>query len=107
MVDGQGPISHFTVERLAERGISLGKDIRFPISLSEADLASADLVIAVKEAEHRAMMEEQFPAWADRITYWAIDDLDCALPEEALPLCEEQVEALVQRLAVEDKAQAA
>ena len=65
---------------------------------SWANLAAADLVIAVKEDEHRAMMARQFPLWQDRIEYWAIDDLDCAMPEEALPGLEEKIRALVARL---------
>lgn len=42
---------------------------RWPIQLSEIDLEEADLVIDVKEAEQRAMMEEQSPEWANRIKY--------------------------------------
>jgi hypothetical protein len=32
------------------------------------------------------------------VEYWHIDDLDCAEPEEALPLLETQVRRLVDRL---------
>ena len=98
MADGCGPISRSTVERLAERGIHLNGNIRFPISLTEADLEDAHLVVALKEAEHRDMMAEQFPAWEDRIEYWHVDDIDCATPDETLPLCETHVEALIERL---------
>ncbi len=98
MADGYGPIASFTVERLAVRGIHLNGSIRFPVSLSEADLQNADLVVALKEGEHRAMMTEQFPEWADRIEYWHVDDIDCATADEALPLCETNVETLVERL---------
>lgn len=98
MADGQGPISDYTVERLKNMGVACDAQ-RFPISLSAADLQMADLVVAVKRAEHHAMMQKQFPDWAERVEYWHIDDLDCALPEEALPLCEKQVRALVERLA--------
>jgi protein-tyrosine phosphatase len=98
MADGQGPISEFTVERLTARGIALDEPIRFPLPLTLEDLENADLVVAVKEAEHRAMMEEQFSAWVDRIEYWAVDDLDCAPPDDALPVCEACVETLVERL---------
>jgi len=98
MADGYGPIASYTVERLAALGIHLNGKIRFPIPLSEPDLRSADLVVALKEEEHRAMMEEQFPAWSDRIEYWHIDDIDCAAPDETLPLCETHVDALVRRL---------
>jgi protein-tyrosine phosphatase len=99
MADGYGPIASFTVDRQAARGIHLNGNIRFPVPLSEADLRSADLVVAMKEAEHRAMMQDQFPAWADRIEYWHVDDIDCAPPDDALPVCEACVEALVERLA--------
>jgi protein-tyrosine phosphatase len=98
MVDGEGPISEFTIDRLREQGIPLDAE-RFPIPLSEADLESADLVVAVKEAEHRPMMRQQFPAWEDRIQYWHVDDLDCATPDEALPVCQKCVQSLVERLA--------
>jgi protein-tyrosine phosphatase len=100
MADGYGPIANFTVDRLAAHGVLLDENIRLPISLSESDLENADLVVALKEGEHRAMMVEQFPAWADRIEYWHVDDIDCATADEALPMCETNVLALVERLAV-------
>ena len=102
MADGEGPLSEFTAYRLTAMGVPFD-GARFPIQLSAADLESADLVIAVKEAEHRAMMEEQFPDWASRIEYWHVDDLDCATPEEALPICAECIEALVDRLAAAER----
>lgn len=107
MADGLGPVSEFTVEALSELGIPLESKPRFPMPLVRRDLESADLVVAVKEAEHRAMMEAQFPDWADRIQYWAIDDLDCAGPEEALPLCRVEVERLIDRLVQSHASEAA
>jgi hypothetical protein len=48
-------------------------------------------------------MVEQFPTWADRIEYWHIDDMDCATADEALPILQSCIEALMVRLAaVED-----
>jgi protein-tyrosine phosphatase len=79
---------------------------RFPIQLSEVDFADADLVVALKKAEHHAMMVEQFPAWVDRITYWHVDDLDCATADEALPLCEACLKFLVETLLAEQVASA-
>lgn len=95
--DNIGPISRYTVEALRLRGIAVDED-RLPRALTLADLAGADLVIAVKESEHRAMMADQFPLWEDRVEYWHIDDIDCAGPEESLPVLEETVRALVGRL---------
>ena len=95
-----GPISRFAMEGLKQRGIPMNGQ-RFPIQLSLPDLAGSNLVIALKEAEHRAILVEQFPLWADGVEYWHIDDLDCAGPEEALPVLEERVRALVQRLTLD------
>ena len=98
-----GPISHHTIGALERRGIPLAESPRDPMPLTLADLDEADLVVAVKEAEHRAMMARQFPHWTDRIEYWQVDDLDCAESHEALPFLERQVHALVERLSVTDK----
>ncbi len=97
-----GPISHHTVNALQQRGITLDEEPRAPKPLALSDLAEADLVVAVKEAEHRALMAEQFPLWKDRIEYWHVDDLDCAHASEALPHLEQQVHALVERLRTAD-----
>ena len=45
-----------------------------------------------------AMMMAQFPLWADQIEYWHIDDIDCAPPNEALPILEQTIRELVERL---------
>ncbi len=97
-----GPISPYTVDALQLRGIPLEGPPREPKALTLADLAEADLVVAVKETEHRAMMAAQFPLWKDRIEYWHVDDLDCAEAFEALPHLENQIHALVERLRTAD-----
>jgi len=104
MAQNVGPISTFTVERLTQMAVPFDGD-RLPVQLSEADLEGADLVVALKEAEHHAMMLEQFPAWAHRIEYWHVDDLDCATAEEALPFCEACVRSLVRRLLADEERQ--
>lgn len=35
------------------------------------------------------------PLWADQIEYWHIDDIDCAPPDEALPILEQTIRELV------------
>jgi protein-tyrosine phosphatase len=97
-LDNPGPISRYAIERLNGLGITINSNSRFPRQLTEADLSDAGLVIAVKEAEHREMLREIFPTWADQVEYWHIDDLDCAEPQESLPVLENKVRALVKRL---------
>jgi protein-tyrosine phosphatase len=93
-----GPISRATVLWLQSQGITLPDEHRLPRALSAADLQAAALVVALKEAEHRPLLEQLFPVWADRVEYWHVHDLDFALPEQALPVLVSKVEDLVKRL---------
>ena len=93
-----GAVSRYTVEKLHALGIPINGDARLPRQLAEVDLLSANLVVAVKEAEHRPLLADLFPSWTDRVVYWHIDDLDCAEPEETLPAIEHRVRALGGRL---------
>ena len=96
-----GPISRYTLARLKKQGIDHDADQRFPLPLSEADLAAADLIVAVKEAEHRPLVAARFPAWPDRIEYWHVHDLDCATPDDAFPRLESELIQLLDRLATQ------
>jgi protein-tyrosine phosphatase len=98
----EGPLSEFAAYRLTALDIPFDGQ-RFPIQLAAVDLEDADLVIALKKTEHHPMMVSQFPAWADRITYWHIDDMDCATADESLPICEACVKFLVDALLAEQK----
>jgi protein-tyrosine phosphatase len=94
----EGPISRHTSARLGDLGISIPEPIRQPLWLTEKDLLDAQLVVAMKTAEHRGMMDAHFPHWASLIEYWDIDDLDCAGPGVALPQIEAAVNLLLRRL---------
>jgi protein-tyrosine phosphatase len=94
-----GPISRHTVARLKEQGIASDGCDRFPLPVSEADLSAADHIVAVKEAEHRPLVEMKFPKWLERIEYWHVHDLDCATPDDAIPHLEGEVLRLLDRLA--------
>ena len=94
-----GPISRHTLASLQARGIDLDTCQRSPLPVCEADLAAADHIVAVKEAEHRPIFEANFPTWRDRIEYWHVHDLDCAAPDHAIPHLEREVAKLLDRLA--------
>jgi protein-tyrosine phosphatase len=94
-----GPISRYTIARLKEKGIAHDSDPRFPLPVSEADLAAANHIVAVKEAEHRPLVATKFPTWSDRIEYWHVHDLDCATPDDAFPHLERELNRLIDRLA--------
>jgi len=96
--DNVGPISAHARKCLDELGIALPDPLRLPIDVLERDLAEARLIVALKEAEHRPLMEARFPDWVERVEYWHVHDLDCAQPTEALPQVKRHVEELVLRL---------
>lgn len=93
-VNNVGPISQYTVRRLAELGIEIGDRERFPRSAESADLAAADRIIALDETEHRPMMAQRFPQWAEAIAYWNVCDVDKTPAETALPEIERRIEEL-------------
>ncbi|GMU20992.1 MAG: hypothetical protein AMXMBFR13_10880 [Phycisphaerae bacterium] len=96
-----GPVSLHVLGRLSVCGVEAGRQHREPLPLVADDLAGSDLVIALKKSEHRPLIGEQFADWVDRVEYWQVHDLDVCGPDEALSEIEEQVEALVARLARE------
>jgi len=93
-----GPISHHAISGLQTRGIPLPEPHRFPLVVDGRDFETFDQVVAVKEAEHRPMMLERFPTWAERIEYWHIHDIDFAEPDVALVKLEVQLRKFVGRL---------
>lgn len=93
-----GPISPHTLHGLALREIPV-EPVRAPIALTEADLHAAHLVIALKQTEHKPLLQQRFPDWAERVDYWQVDDIEDADPALALPQIETAVVALLSRLA--------
>jgi protein-tyrosine phosphatase len=93
-----GPISIHVVKGLEAKGITMNGQVRFPLQLQEQDLQVADLVIALKEAEHRLLLEKRFPLWSDKVEYWHVHDLGMASANEALGEIERQVNRLILRL---------
>jgi protein-tyrosine-phosphatase len=93
-----GPISNFAVAALAVDKILPMSSGRMPMACTEVDLAGADMIVAVKEAEHRALLAERFAHWKDRATYWHIHDVDQAHPDVALREIKHNVTELAKRL---------
>lgn len=93
-----GPISPQAVAGLAARGIAVPRPLHWPMQVLHRDLEDADLIVAVKEGEHRPLVEARFPSWSEKVEYWHIDDLEQVPAAEALPQFEQRVRALLVRL---------
>ena len=94
-----GPISRHTLEHLKARGIWSDACIRMPEGVTDTDFAAARRVIAVKEAEHRLLVELHFAKWLERVEYWHVHDVDCALPQDAIAHLERNILRLLDQLA--------
>ena len=95
-------ISPHTVKRLAQLRIPESYTSVRPVQCSNEDLATAVCVIALKEAEHRAMLTELHPGWQDRVRYWHVHDMDFSDPSQALPEIEELIAALLEEVAADE-----
>jgi protein-tyrosine phosphatase len=66
--------------------------------LSARDLEEAEVIIALKDDEHRPMMRTKFPGWEDRVVYWNVGDQPEVAPDDGLPAIERQVVGLIEEL---------
>jgi protein-tyrosine phosphatase len=96
--DNVGPMSRFALEALAAQAIAPDGLVRAPTPCVLADFHDADLVVALKEAEHRPLIEQRFPEVANSVTYWHVDDIEFAPPSIALPMIDAHVRELIAAL---------
>lgn len=96
-------LSPHTVEALAARCIPELYTGPRPVQVSNADLATSTRIIALKEAEHRAMLTELHPGWENRVEYWHVHDIDFAHPSAALPEIEGLIAALLDEVDAREK----
>jgi protein-tyrosine phosphatase len=93
-VNNVGPMAASAVKALEALGVCAAADCaRFPAQATADDFARAGWVVALKEDEHRPLLQERFPGWADKVEYWQVDDVP-----GILPLIEREVHDLVARL---------
>ena len=90
-----GPISPHALDALQKKGIAAGGVTRHPALCTVEDFAEAELVVALKDAEHRPMIERRFAGVAHRVEYWDVDDIEDLDPPTALRKIDERVGLLI------------
>jgi protein-tyrosine phosphatase len=104
--ENPGPMSQAALESLQAKAIVPAGATRYPQFCRLADFDEAQLVVALKDVEHRPMIEQRFPKIAGRVTYWDVDDLDLKHPADALAIIDDRVKELILTLrALTDRAQ--
>ena len=93
-VNNVGPMALSAVKALETRGLrAVAEFARFPIQVTVEDFEMAKWIVALKEAEHLPLLQERFPAWAERVEFWQVDDAP-----EVMGLIEREVMDLAARL---------
>jgi len=92
-------LSLHTQTALRERGIDLALTTTERQPLTVVDLERATHRIALKGAEHRPMMQRDFPLWEERVDYWNFHDLDRATAAEMIPTLAKHVTDYFESLA--------
>src|SRR4051794_4016739 len=93
-VNNVGPMAASAIKALEAIGVRAAEAVsRLPAQVTTDDLEGAALIVALKHAEHLPLLQERFPAWAERVEFWHVDDAP-----EVLGLIEQEVMGLVARL---------
>jgi translation initiation factor 1 len=93
-VNNFGPMAVAAIKALETMGIrDAERCSRFPAQVMVDDLESADIIIALKQDEHLPLLHERFPAFAEKVEFWHIDDAP-----EALAMIEREIMDLMARL---------
>jgi protein-tyrosine phosphatase len=95
-----GEVSRSVVLGLARRRIPTGEH-RLPMRVLDCEIAAADRVIAMHEAEHRFLVELFHPRAAERVEYWDIGAAEPSALHDPLEAIETRVRDLILGLSVE------
>jgi protein-tyrosine phosphatase len=98
LVPPQFVLSPHTHQHLEARKMDVRHTARERRQLSEEDLAEAQVIIALKDEEHRPMIRTMFPEWEDRVVYWDVGDQPEVTPDDGLAAIEREVVKLIEEL---------
>lgn len=93
-VNNVGSMAAAAIKALEAMGIREAERCgRFPVQVTVDELEKADLIVALKHDEHLPLLQERYPAFAEKVEFWHIDDAP-----EALALIESKIMELMARL---------
>src|SRR5690242_18927693 len=93
-VKNVGPMAASAIKALEEMGVRAAEAVtRLPAQATTEDLEGAAVIVALKQDEHLPLLQERFPAWAEKVEFWHVDDTP-----EVLGLIEQEALGLVARI---------
>ena len=91
-------LSPHTRERLAASQVELRHTAPDRRQLTAEDLDAAEIIVALKDEEHRPLIRPLFPEWEERTVFWDVGDQPEVKPDDGLGAIEELVERLIRQL---------
>ena len=73
-INNVGPISKVALKRMERLEIIPIYGCRTPEMVRESDFKESAVVIAMSREEHYPLMRRLFPAYAEQISYWDVED---------------------------------
>lgn len=93
-INNVGPMAMTAIKALEAMGIrEVERCGRLPAQVTMGELEQADVIVALKHAEHLPLLQERFPAFAEKVEFWHVDDAP-----DALPIIESKINDLLARL---------
>jgi predicted translation initiation factor SUI1 len=93
-VNNVGSMATTAIKALEAMGIRDAERCgRLPVQVTISELEQADVIVALKHAEHLPLLQERFPAFAEKVEFWHVDDAP-----DALPIIESKINDLLARL---------
>ncbi len=81
-VNNVGPMAKLAVKHLQQMGIDSPQAYtRMPTAVTDEELAAADVIVALKHAEHLPLLEERHPAAVSKVEFWTVEDEPHVLEE--------------------------
>jgi protein-tyrosine phosphatase len=93
-----GPMSPNAIQALQERGIMLHHGPRYPLQAEAGDFHSANMIIALQQAEHQPYIRDRYAAWAKRVHYWHVHDVTPTHAYDPLREIDREIQRLILHL---------
>lgn len=94
----EGPLSIHTQKALSLKALPIPQPLPYPVQLKAPDLQQANLIVALKQAEHQPYIQLHYPHFDNKIIYWQVHDVEIDHPDKALAEVDQLVNDLVKTL---------
>jgi protein-tyrosine phosphatase len=92
------PMSPIAIDFLRRRRVRARNNLRPPLSVTHLDFQVSRVVVALDEAQHRPIVEQDWRQYAEWVSYWQGGVLDERPPADTFQRLDGRLERLVEQL---------